>query len=358
MSTRRWGWSIHRPLEKILNLGVLIDTMFPSVMLNFGSRRALTLLTSVPQFSRFTTAAAVPIATISELRKSTGASIQKCKEALEKSNHDIATAIEFLRKRGESINQKPSSAESAGSKVSASVSDDFKSLVVTKTTSLTDFASASELFVRFSECLARELLESDTSDQLSLNGAEISPLLHGTTLEEVISEMSTVLAEPVKIAETERISADVIGYYVHGRSPYSAHVGSSVSVVAASLPTSVLSSKQLAETIQLVNKIARQVMATRPQYVASTDVPEAIIEKERSVMAHKVTNPNALERALKGHMKKFHAESCLMDMDWIIPDSNTEEAVPLSVQDYVETECKRIGLHPSQFKIARFVIVK
>lgn len=326
------------------------------------------LLRSIRSYSssgRVSTVAPVPVPLISELRKTTGASIQKCKEALQQSDHDMSAAINILRKHGEATYQKRSSSESAGCKVSASISSDGHSVVITKTTSLTDFASASEIFVKFSELATASLHAASTKSlqsvpsNLSLIGRNISSLLHGSTLEEVQSELSSVLAEPVKIDHLEKVTGDVVGVYVHGKSPYSTSVGSAVSSVALTVGSEIPSKEQKEGISHLANMLARQVMATVPIYIRSCEIPISVVENERHILSHKVTNPTALEKAFTGHMKKFVADMCLMDMEWIIPVENqaAEAKIP-TVQEYMYTECKRMGLDPSLIKVANFIVVK
>lgn len=309
--------------------------------------------------------AAVPVSLISELRKTTGASIQKCKEALEQSNQDVMVAIDFLRRRGEAINQKLSSIQAAGCKVSASVSSDGRAAVVSKTTSMTDFAAASELFVVFSKHVADALLNSSIDNSctipsnLSLPGSSISPLLHGVTLDEVLCELSSVLTEPVKISHVERITGDILGVYVHGKSPYGSSVGSAVSAVALSVPQTKISTEQIRELNNLANCLARQVLGTSPRYIRTSDVPSSVIDNERSVLAHKVTNPTALDKAFAGHMRKFYSENCLMEMEWILPSLEEEGAIKApTVHEYMHSECNRIGIDPSSVRVLQFTVVK
>ena len=300
----------------------------------------------------------VPVSLISQLRKDTGASIQRCKEALEKSNSCVKTAIEFLRKRGENINCTKSGASGAASRISGCLSSSGEKAVIIKTVSQTDFASESEVFVKFSETVSRTLLQMNTLslDCLELIGS-FSPQIHTKRLSDVISEMSCILTEPISIPVVEAVEGDLVSMYIHNKSPYSINVGSVVSAVAFNIPKD-LSDEQRAHLSNLGNRIARQIVAINPMYVDSSSIPPEVVQREKELIRSRIQKAEMLEKAFKGHMAKFSSENCLLDIEWIIPPVNGLETEGKTVGKVIELECREIGLGPRSVSISRFVVVK
>jgi elongation factor Ts len=300
----------------------------------------------------------VPISLISKLRRETGASIQRCKEALEKSDKDVHSAIDFLRKRGETINatQFGDSGSSECRRVSVCVSPCATRGVLTVTRAQTDFATESELFVRFSEAVSAALLRSHRPElQPSLEIRDFSSQVRSRTLRDVVSDVSLILSEPVLAETCKVVSGDLVSVYLHNRSRYSLTVGLKAAVVALSLKD--VGSAAREKLAQFGDRLARQVLATCPEYISLTDVPETVIEKERSIIHSKVADPNMMAKAFQGHMKRFAREKCLLDMEWIIP-SDGALMESKTVRDAIADECKGLGLPQSAVNITRVLVQK
>lgn len=301
----------------------------------------------------------IPVALISKLRKDTGASIQRCKEALEKSGSDVCLAIEFLRKRGQSINATAlgNSGKTCCSRICGGVSSCGTRGIISITTAQTDFATESELFVHFSEELNRALLRNsmkETDPSLALR--KFSPQIHGSCLSDVISEVTAVLAEPVTAQSVELIEGDLVSVYLHNRSPYSPNVATMASVVSLSLNN--VPAEARPQVAQLASHLARQVLATSPKYISSEMVPESVIEGEKAVLSARVTDATKLEKAFQGHMKRFNSENCLMDMEWIIPTDSEGSQETLTVRDVIGQTCDAIGIPRDSITVNMFVIHK
>ena len=308
---------------------------------------------SIVRASTSATSTAVSLQLIASLRKDTGASIQKCKEALEHSNRDIQLAIQFLRKRGEEINkQRSDKAESH--RLSCIASDDFLKASITKVACLTDFASESELFVKFCESFNKAILSTPCAEQ-DINRMEVPMLgisqIHSHTLGDILSDLSTILTEPVTIQNTQIITGDLVGTYVHGKSSYCESVGASASVVALRLRSDLTPEKR-AGLLILANKLARQVLATKPKYIQESCIPEDVISKEKEVLGSKIKQSSVLEKAFKGHMFKYISENCLMQMEWVLPHEST-----LTVLEYMQEECGKLGVNVEDIEVQKFVVM-
>lgn len=72
---------------------------------------------------------------------------------------------------------------------------------------------------------------------------------------------------------------------------------------------------------ELVKSLAMQVAAANPSFVAKEDVPEAVLERERSIyreqMADQAKPPAVLERIIEGKLTRFFEEACLLEQVYI-----------------------------------------
>lgn len=75
------------------------------------------------------------------------------------------------------------------------------------------------------------------------------------------------------------------------------------------------------------------IAAMRPRFLTREDVSSEDIEKERNFQLEKAREQMAgkpdevVEKAVEGRMKKFFAETCLMDQPWVKEDSQSVEEV-------------------------------
>jgi translation elongation factor EF-Ts len=230
---------------------------------------------------------------------------------------------------------------------------------MSKTSSLTDFAAESEIFVNFSASVNKSLLSlkdiTRIPNDLELRGP-ISPQIHSNNLLDVMSEMSGILTERVSVVDVKSISGDFISLYVHGKSGYSSSVGTMASAVAFRLGTS-LSPAQHEVFSKFADKVARQVLATKPKYVSSSHVPLEIMAKEKEMLTNRIRDQNALEKAWVGHTKKFHSENCLMDMEWIIPSQTSQVPHGSTVSDIFKIELEALGIDHRLVLVEEFLLI-
>lgn len=77
--------------------------------------------------------------------------------------------------------------------------------------------------------------------------------------------------------------------------------------------------------------VAMQVAATNPLYLAPEDVPEEIMEKEKSIYRDQMKDENKpddiIEKIIDGKVQKYYQENCLMKQAFIKDDKVTMEAL-------------------------------
>ena len=86
---------------------------------------------------------------VSELRKSTGAGMMDCKEALKESGGDMEAALDFLRKKGQKVAAKRADREANEGVVVALLNDAGKQGLLIAVSCETDFIAKNDDFITF-----------------------------------------------------------------------------------------------------------------------------------------------------------------------------------------------------------------
>jgi elongation factor Ts len=122
------------------------------------------------------------------------------------------------------------------------------------------------------------------------------------------------LAKAAKKADREA-NEGLIGSYVHA--------GSRVAgLVEVNCETDFVA--RTPEFQAFVHDIAMQVVAARPEYVSTEDVPEDVVERKkaeyRKEMADAGKPERILDRIVDGKMTKFYQDACLLEQAFIKDD--------------------------------------
>jgi elongation factor Ts len=71
----------------------------------------------------------------------------------------------------------------------------------------------------------------------------------------------------------------------------------------------------------LVKELAMQIAAANPRYVRREEVPETVLEQERSIYAAQAANSGkpaaVIEKMVNGKVEKFFADVCLLEQPFI-----------------------------------------
>jgi elongation factor Ts len=102
---------------------------------------------------------------------------------------------------------------------------------------------------------------------------------------------------------------------------------------------------------QLVRDLAMQVAAMKPLYVSEKDVPESVLETERTVAKNQALAEgkpeNVIDRIVDGRIKKYYEEFCLLNQAFIKDETK-------SVSDVVKQMIASIGENISVRRFARY----
>lgn len=254
---------------------------------------------------------------VKELREATGAGMLDCKKALEASNGNMEDAITWLREKGISKAAKKASRIAAEGLAVAKV--DGNKAVVVEVNSETDFVAKNEEFKNLVDIIAETVLKSDVKTVEEANKLTYED----KTIEELIVEKTATIGEKLSFRRFELLTKEdnqVFGTY--------SHMGGKI--VALTL---------LDGEEEVAKDVAMQVAAMRPLYLTREDVPEDVLEKERTILKEQAENegldPNKIDMIVNGRINKYYEEVCLVDQGFIKENK-------MKVNKYVESKNSKI----------------
>lgn len=126
----------------------------------------------------------------------------------------------------------------------------------------------------------------------------------GKTVQEVLTNKIATIGENMNIRRFERFeTTGLIEKYIHGDGKIAVLV------------------ELINGNAELAKDICMQIAAARPEFVKDSDVPEERVQKEMEILKVQAMNegkPEAIaEKMVQGRLKKFYAEICLVDQDFV-----------------------------------------
>ena len=151
---------------------------------------------------------------VSELRKSTGAGMMDCKEALKESGGDIDGALDWLRKKGQKVAAKRADRDANEGVVIAKTNEAGTTGIVMAVSCETDFVAKNDGFIEFANnlCqLALDKLPETKEEYLALE-------FEGATVAEKLVEKTGTIGEKLEISGYHKVIGDKIASYIHAGS--------------------------------------------------------------------------------------------------------------------------------------------
>jgi len=243
----------------------------------------------------------ISAALVKELRERTGAGMMDCKKALTQTGGNIDQGIELLRTLGVASAEKKSGRIAAEGVIVQLVSDDKFSGVLVEVNCETDFAAKDNSFKEYSTAVALCLLAGDQNTIEDLEESELHP---GISVNQARQELISKIGENISVRRFDRLRSPdgLVAGYLHG-----GRIGVLVSM-----------DKREAE---LGKDIAMHIAASRPICVAEDDVPEEVIEAERSIFTAQAKesgkSDDIVARMVDGKLKKFMKENTLLGQAYV-----------------------------------------
>jgi len=257
--------------------------------------------------------AKITAAEVNKLRKTTGAGMMDCKNALVEADGDFEKAIEILRKKGQKVAAKRADRDSSEGAAIAKVNSSNTEGVVISLNCETDFVAKNDTFVTLANELADLALGYDSKDTF------LSADFKGMSVQEKLTEQTGVIGEKIEIGGFEKLSAPFIGSYIHA--------GNKIAVLTA-LSAAVDGAEVAAKDV------AMQAAAMNPVALNEDGVDQSVIDKEIEIAKDQLRQegkPEAmLDNIAKGKLKRFFKDNTLVNQAFI-KDSKQ------SVAQYVKT---------------------
>ena len=247
--------------------------------------------------------AAISASMVKELRERTGLGMMECKKALVEADGNLELAIENLRKSSGMKAAKKAGRVAADGVVRVAVNGSQGTLL--EVNSETDFVARDDNFSAFADkVIAKASLAAST---------DVGALMEGE-LEDARSALVQKIGENITVRRIEKISASVVGVYVHSNEKIGVMIGLDGG------------SKELAKDI------AMHVAASNPMVVNPADVDSGVIEKEKEIFAAQAESSGKpaeiIEKMVGGRIRKFLAEISLVEQPFVKdPDQTVGQLV-------------------------------
>ncbi len=279
----------------------------------------------------------ISAAEVKALRTQTGAGMMDCKRALSDAGGDSERAMELLRERGLAKAGKRAGRATSEGAIGVSLNSTVAAIV--ELGCETDFVARTEEY----QALVQQIADLVASNA-DLTDAEktLSATMGEGSVEVRIQAAIAQLGENVELKRVARVVVDsgLVGGYVHAGGKLGVIVG-----IAADVQDERLEG--------LAKDVAMHVAAADPTplSVERSGMPAAAVEAERRVLtaqAEQSGKPEGvIEKMVEGRMRKFFAESCLLEQAFVKdPDR--------SVGDVAKAAGQAVGAEVQITEFARF----
>ena len=205
--------------------------------------------------------------------------------------------------------------------VGISMNEDCNIASIVRVSSETDFASRSPDFSDLVETVANASVEMGNNLSVEeLKGHEgVQAALEGA----IIS-----IRENLQVSSASTITASkpnsVIAGYVHGKVFNEKSVGTAAAIVELAPIDNTEKTKE--DVIEIGKKLAMHIVAAKPEYLKSDDVPDDVIQKEKEILLEQMAGsgkpPEILEKIVNGRLGKFYQGVCLLEQGHMLEDGN------------------------------------
>jgi len=273
---------------------------------------------------------------VKALRETSGAGMMDCKAALKETDGDMEAAVDWLRTKGLASAAKKSGRVAAEGLVGI-VAEGTRGSVV-EVNSETDFVARNEGF------------QAIVGGVLSLaNGVEgdLDKLLSSTfpgsdkSVADYVTAAVGTIGENMNVRRMDTISVNkgVVVSYVHNQVvPGMGKIGVLVGLE---------SEGDVEKLAALAKQIAMHVAATSPLATNVEELDQAIVEREKNVLAAEARESgkpeNIIEKMIEGRIRKFYQEVVLLSQTFVIDGENTVEKAVKNAEGDVGAPIKVVG---------------
>lgn len=319
--------------------------------------------------------AKITAAEVNKLRKSTGAGMMDCKNALVEAEGDFDKAVAILRKKGQKIAEKRADRDSSEGAVVAKINDSNTKGVVVSLNCETDFVAKNDTYVAMANKMGEIALGTSTLEEF------LAADFEGMTVAEKLVEQTGVIGEKIEIGGYKTLEAPFVGSYVHGNKigalvglsaafDGAAELAKSISMQVASMGATTLSYKDFdpayvaSETEARIAVIEKdnielgrlgKTLKNIPQYISMSQLTEEVLAKAEADIKEQLKSegkpeqiwdkivPGKLERFIADNTTLDH-EQCLLDQRFIMDDSQSVSQFVATKGDVSVVSFERVSL--------------
>ena len=275
---------------------------------------------------------------VMELRKMSGQGMMDCKRALQEANGDVEQAMGILRKKGLATLAKRAERETTEGTVVSKRSEDSKVAAMATLCCETDFVAKSDDFIAATKALASAALACAADEGVD---NILETIVDGKKFNDILTEAVSKTGEKTQVGDFAKYKLDgpgLINTYIH----FNEKVGTMVQIETSD---ETIAAADVLK--QIASDIAMHITATKPLSLDKDGIDPEMIEQEKAIFAEQVKNKpaNIIDKIVEGKTKKFFAENCLLQQQFVKDNSKTVEQV-------LTEAAKQAG---GEAKIQRFV---
>ena len=266
---------------------------------------------------------------VKELREKTGAGMMDCKKALGETLGDLEKAVDWLRTKGLSAAAKKAGRVAAEGLVGVAAAGNRGAII--EVNAETDFVGRNDTFQKFVSTAARAALDAG-GDMTKIAAAPFPGT--GRDIQGELTHLIATIGENMSLRRTASISVSdgVVAAYVHNAvAPELGKIGVLVALE---------STGDKVKLAALAKQLAMHVAAANPQSLTVADLDQAVIERERAVLAEKAGQSgkaaDIIAKMVEGGLRKFHQEVVLLEQLFVIDGKNR-------VSKVVDDASKQVG---------------
>lgn len=247
---------------------------------------------------------------VKELRERTGLGMMECKAALVECDGDMERAIDTLRKKAGAKVEKKAHRTAAEGAIGLYRDEASNLSALAEVNSETDFVAKDERFTQYALAVAKTAARHDPKDAAALLGLKLEGGSH--TVEQERTELVAKFGENINVRRFTRYAGKgPVGSYLHGRK-----IGVMVELQGGDEA--------------LARDIAMHIAASRPAFLSKSEVPEAVVAKEKEIFLAQSADSGKpkeiLEKMIAGKVSKFLNEITLLGQAFVKdPDLTIEK---------------------------------
>lgn len=288
---------------------------------------------------------------VNEFRQITGLGLMECKKLLQEAEGDIKKATLLARERGLKNAEKRSERAAKAGRIEIGFNEDNTAGAIVELNCETDFVARNDAFRAMAGDLVKHVISTaDAGVELLAQKFLLNPAV---TIKEALMELNARTGENVSLARSGAFKLEGPGRvesYIH-------HDAKSGAMVELGCGSNEQAARE--EVKQLAKDLALQVVATNPLAVGRDEIPAAMVEEQKQIIAKQMENnpdnakkpPQVQEKIAEGMLNKWFGENNLLDQAFAKDPSRG------SVADVIRKTAAETGGHPIKVnRIIRFVL--